>query len=219
MSIPYTYLIGWSKYNTYYYGVRYSASCNPDELWKTYFTSSKYVKHFFAEHGAPDIIDVRKTFTDSQSARMWEHKVLRRIKAVYRLDFLNKTDNISISRELAAHFGKENGMYGKKHSVQTLEKMRGSKTEAHKEKLRGPRPTVNQTGKNNNNFSGWYVTPWGKFDSISAASNSAPFNIPQSTLIGLCKTNKPAKQKNKYNIPVGKTPTEIGYSFIMKEIA
>ncbi len=60
--IPYTYIIGWSLYNKYYYGVRYAKNCNPNDLWKTYFTSSKYVKEFRNNHGEPDIIQVRKTF-------------------------------------------------------------------------------------------------------------------------------------------------------------
>lgn len=33
---PYTYLIGWSKHNKFYYGVRYAKNSNPKELWITY---------------------------------------------------------------------------------------------------------------------------------------------------------------------------------------
>jgi hypothetical protein len=40
-SISYTYLIGWSKLDKWYYGVRYASNCNPDELWVKYKTSSK----------------------------------------------------------------------------------------------------------------------------------------------------------------------------------
>ena len=63
---PYTYLIGWSHLNTYYYGVRFANNnkdiANPDELWVTYFTSSKYVSEFRELNGEPDIVEVRKTF-------------------------------------------------------------------------------------------------------------------------------------------------------------
>lgn len=42
--IPYTYLIGWSKLNWWYYGAEFAKIkkiANPSNLWTTYFTSSK----------------------------------------------------------------------------------------------------------------------------------------------------------------------------------
>lgn len=96
---PYTYLIGWSALNLYYYGVRFSKNCSPDDLFKTYFTSSETVKTIISKHGRPDIIQIRKTFKDVSSARLWEHKVLRRIKATKDSKWLNKTDNISIQHD------------------------------------------------------------------------------------------------------------------------
>jgi hypothetical protein len=87
---PYTYLIGWSEHRIYYYGVRFSKKCHPSDLWKTYFTSSKYVKQFREEHGEPDIIQIRKTFKDSKSAILWEEKVLKRINAIKSEMWLNK---------------------------------------------------------------------------------------------------------------------------------
>jgi hypothetical protein len=109
---PYTYLIGWSKHKLYYYGVRYANTCEPSELWVTYFTSSKHVKEFTKNNGDPDIISVRKTFDDIDSARSWETKCLRRLKVKDRTDFLNKTDNISISKE-SADKGRKNIDYKK----------------------------------------------------------------------------------------------------------
>ena len=49
--IPYTYIIGWSSLNKWYYGVRYAKNCKPEDLWKTYFTSSKHVKEFLTGNG------------------------------------------------------------------------------------------------------------------------------------------------------------------------
>lgn len=106
-NIPYTYLVGWSKNGMYYYGVRYASNANPDELWRSYFTSSKHIQHFRSKHGEPDIIQVRQVFDCVNRARLWEHKVLRRISAVNRSDFLNYTDNISIpvtDHDRAANF-------------------------------------------------------------------------------------------------------------------
>lgn len=110
--MPYTYLIGWTKQKKYYYGVRYAKGCKPKELWKSYFTSSKHVKQFREEYGEPDVIQVRKTFKCSSDARNWENKVLNRIGAKDRIDFLNLTDNKSISLE-AASKGRENIDYKK----------------------------------------------------------------------------------------------------------
>jgi hypothetical protein len=114
---PYTYLIGWSDHNVYYYGVRYAKSCNPTELWSTYFTSSKYVKEFAAVNGAPDIIEIRKIFTNADKARLWEHKVLKRLKVNTNRRFLNQSDNVSISSEAALRGAK------KKKSAETRRKM------------------------------------------------------------------------------------------------
>lgn len=97
--ICYTYLIGWSTYKKFYYGVRYSKNANPFELWKTYFTSSKYVKNFREKYGEPDIIQIRKTFNNPDKARLWEHKVLKKLKVVNDDKWLNQTDNISFSLE------------------------------------------------------------------------------------------------------------------------
>jgi hypothetical protein len=87
--LPYTYLIGWSTKNRWYYGVRYGAKAHPDDLWKSYFTSSKYVRAFATEHGPPDVIRVRRTFASAAAAREWETRVLRRMRVVEDDRFLN----------------------------------------------------------------------------------------------------------------------------------
>lgn len=96
-SLPYTYLIGWSKHQKFYYGVRYARGCHPDDLWVKYFTSSAPVQKFRVEHGEPDIITVRRTFQSIDDAREWEHVVLRRMKVVLREDFFNRTHGKSIT--------------------------------------------------------------------------------------------------------------------------
>lgn len=97
--MPYCYLLGWTNYNKWYYGVRYAKKCNPNELWKTYFTSSKHVKQFSVKHGDPDVIEIRKEFDEASKALNWEQKVLRRLNVEKRKDFLNaknKTTNTLI---------------------------------------------------------------------------------------------------------------------------
>ena len=91
IAIPYTYLIGWLQYNTYYYGVRYSKNCHPSDLWVTYFTSSELVKDAHKKYGRPDIIQIRKTFTNREAAITWEHKVLRRLNVLSETKWLNQS--------------------------------------------------------------------------------------------------------------------------------
>lgn len=92
--VPYTYLIGWTKHNKYYYGAEFSNRkakiANPQNLWVSYFTSSKHVAVFREKYGEPDIIQVRKTFETAKAAHTWEHKVLTRIDAACDERFLNQ---------------------------------------------------------------------------------------------------------------------------------
>ena len=132
---PYTYLIGWSSLNTWYYGVRYASKCSPSDLWVSYFTSSEYVKEFRKKNGEPDVITIRKIFNNVDSARLHEHKALIRLKAALRPDFLNKSYVLPNSPEkhhMKTEFhkkrqsditsGEKNPMYGKKHSQESNHK-------------------------------------------------------------------------------------------------
>jgi hypothetical protein len=86
---PYTYLIGWSSLDKWYYGVRYAKNCHPDDFWTKYHTSSKIVNDFRIQNGDPDIIQIRNTFSNAKSALEWEHKVLRRLKIINNNRWLN----------------------------------------------------------------------------------------------------------------------------------
>ena len=103
---PYTYFIRWTKLNTNYYGVRYAQDCDPIDLWNPYKTSSTHVAKFIVEHGEPDVIQVRKTFNDTQEARLWENRVLKRMKVVGDNKWLNRTDN----RSIAPQYGEDHPM-------------------------------------------------------------------------------------------------------------
>lgn len=98
---PYTYLIGWSNNNKWYYGVRFAKNCHPQELWKTYFTSSKYVKEYYKQFGEPDTIEVRKIFDSIEDARAHEHKVLKRLNVIKKDNWLNEHNGTSPSLECA----------------------------------------------------------------------------------------------------------------------
>jgi len=98
---PYTYLIGWSRLNKYYYGVRFAKGCEPSDLWVTYFTSSKDVKALREREGEPDVIQIRKTFDDKFDAINWEEKVLRRMNVLREEKWLNKNIAGAIPPHLA----------------------------------------------------------------------------------------------------------------------
>lgn len=116
-NIPYTYLIGWSNYDTWYYGVRYAKNCHPDDLWTKYKTSSTYVADFVQLHGEPDVVQVRKTFYSGADAREWEEKVLRRMKVVESDRWLNKTNNRSFSPMYGAENPMQRPEVAKKHGL------------------------------------------------------------------------------------------------------
>lgn len=105
-TLPYTYLIGWPAQDLWYYGVRYAQGCHPLDLWNPYTTSSKHVDNAVAQYGEPPIKIVRKTFGDVNSARLWESRVLKRLKVVSNPKWLNKTD----SKVFEPLYGKNNPM-------------------------------------------------------------------------------------------------------------
>lgn len=98
--MTYTYLIGWSKHNKWYYGCRFAKKCKPSDLWTTYFTSSKHVKRFRELHGEPDVIEIRKTFEDVDKCRLWEEKVLKRSDVINKEKWLNISNNRQVKHTL-----------------------------------------------------------------------------------------------------------------------
>lgn len=116
--VPYTYLIGWTVFDRWYYGSEtafVTKIANPANLWTTYFTSSKVVEEFRREHGEPDVVEVRRIFSDPNEALRWERNVLERIGVLHDKRWLNQaiTDPKFSS-----------GMLNKKHSEKTRMKMK-----------------------------------------------------------------------------------------------
>lgn len=95
MTIPYTYLLKFIPTNQYYYGVRYKENCHPDELFVTYFSSSKIVNKLIKDHGiAAFEFQTRKVFDSKKSARDWEQRFLIKVNAASNLLFLNQSNNM-----------------------------------------------------------------------------------------------------------------------------
>ena len=77
-------------------------------------------------------------------------------------------------------------------------------------------------GKNNPNSKGYFITPWGKFESSRQASENCPVKITAPYVVNLCiyKNNTPINLlsvcRSKAFLTqdhIGKTPAELGFSF------
>lgn len=112
---PYTYLLKHKPTGLFYYGVRYSKDCNPEDFWVKYFTSSKSVKKLIENYGKDSFeYEIRKTFDSAEKAIMWENKVLKRLNVINNPKFLNKTNNKAFSIESCSKSNK--GKRGKEHN-------------------------------------------------------------------------------------------------------
>ena len=133
--IPFTYLVKHIPTNKYYYGVKFKKGCHPNDLWTKYFTSSKKVKGLIRKYGKKSFqFEIRKTFKTQKQAREWEHKVLRRLKVIYRDDFLNLSDSLHIDPKIISKskMGNKNPMYGKKMSKKHKQKIKNTLIERYK---------------------------------------------------------------------------------------
>ena len=140
--MAYTYQIGWTQHNKFYYGGRWAKDCSPDDLWTSYFTSSKHVKAFHKEHGEPDIIQVRKVFNDADKCKLHENKVLKKLNVLNNDKWLNKNINgmflpggpmsEETKRKKVASFKRtmqgRGTRTGTTHTPATIEKMRKAHT-------------------------------------------------------------------------------------------
>ena len=152
----YTYLIGWSNLDIWYYGVRYAQVKRKQDydLWVDYFTHSKPVKHMRAFVGEPDVIHYDKIFDSIDEARKYEYKVLQEHKVTKSKNWLNKHDGKSPNNKGRKRSNKfkqklSKTRKGMKPSTETIEKIKNS--------LKGKRtgknnPMYGKIGKNNHNY-------------------------------------------------------------------
>lgn len=87
--MAFTYLIGWSADDVWYYGY---SSRDPSVLWDSYFTSSKHVARFRELNGEPDVIRVHRLFETKEQANAFEVKFLKKVGAVRSQRWLNRHD-------------------------------------------------------------------------------------------------------------------------------
>ena len=116
--LSYTYLIGWSKQDLWYYGVRYAQVNRKQnyDLWTDYFTHSIPVKHMRAFIGEPDVIHYDKIFDSKEEAIKYERKTQKEHNVIKSNRWLNK------------NIGGCSDNTGKTKSVDFRNKMRKIKT-------------------------------------------------------------------------------------------
>jgi hypothetical protein len=104
---PFSYYLYHRPTNQHYYGIRHCRGCQPSELWVKYFSSSLLVKKLIEQYGSDSFEwQIRKTFTDSESALLWEHRFLKRINAAGRSDWLNRHNGGNKFRGPKSHTNK-----------------------------------------------------------------------------------------------------------------
>jgi hypothetical protein len=69
-------------------------------------------------------------------------------------------------------------------------------------------------GENNPQFTGYFVTPWGKFSSSVDAANCAPYKCNPPLIRRWCKdNNEKIFTRPKFSDWAGKTPAQLGFGF------
>lgn len=113
MSKPYVYWLRNKIDGTKYVGVRFAKNCSPDDLWKSYFSSSKLIHQLIKRYGV-DSFDYRiiKTFDNSEDAILYEAALLKKI--VLRKDYANIACSMAfagkLTTEVCAKAGRIGGM-------------------------------------------------------------------------------------------------------------
>lgn len=104
--------------------------------------------------------------------------------------------------------GKNNGFYGRTHTKAALEKI--------------SKRSMLMVGSENSSFKGYYVTPWGKYESIREAAENTP--LGKDTIVKFCKQPQTIITKRMVGNSaylehdmIGKTAVELGFGFIKKD--
>jgi len=123
MTVPFTYVVTHISSGIRYYGVRFAKNCHPDDLGKSYLSSSDILREKIISEGTDNFkFEVRKTFNTAEEACRWENKFLMRVKAAQSPLWFNRSNGAK-------------SFYNKVVSEETKEKMRKPKSESHRRKL------------------------------------------------------------------------------------
>jgi group I intron endonuclease len=161
-------------------------------------------KHY-AVHGFTE--QHKKNLSGSRKKRKPHSEETKRKMSKSRTGLKRTTETRAKMSEAQA--GKNNPMFGKKHST--------AKRKEIGDKLRGK-----YTGERCSAFKGYYITPWGKFASVREAADCINV-IGKSTIRTWCINSHKKITKNMIGISkyltsdmLGKTFNDIGFNFEQK---
>jgi len=227
--------------NKIYIGVHATNNPNDDYLGSG-ISLNKSIKKYGKENFEKEILF---EYDNQNEAYLKENEIVNQ-KFIDRKD----TYNICFGGK-GASYGKNHPNFGKQHSQETKDKMSKSHkdkiisqetkdkmskshrgtilsqetkdkiSKIHSGKIVSKETKDKMTGKNNPTFSGYYVTPWGKFESAQLATQE---NISRVSIQRWCKNSDKIISKLSYTksqylqslqiSPIGKTFKEIGFHFI-----
>jgi hypothetical protein len=129
--------------------------------------------------------------------------------------------NISAAQKKRfAEHPETHGMKGRKHTEESRRKL----SQTRKERLAAgiiqpPKPNTDLiSGKNNYQFKGWYITPWGTFPTIRDACRDQHAGITDMTTFRKIYSNLDIKASarcvNKFNGVKGNTWRDLGFNFV-----
>ena len=123
--LSYVYLIGWSKLDLWYIGVRYAQTKRRQDydLWIDYFTHSIPVKHMRAFIGEPDIIHYDKIFDSKEEAIEYELEILKEHDVKNNSNFLNKSIGKASNYKRTKEINEKTSKSNKNPSEKTRQKM------------------------------------------------------------------------------------------------
>ena len=172
-----------------------------------------------------------------QRNNQYQHRNTSRLYEYFRKQFVelkrkemlenNPMHNptFKLAHAASMHKRKNVGMSGKKHSEETRDKMRKARakqiiTDKTKKKISEQRKKQSKDPNYINGCRvGWYITPWGKFKSLTLAADGK--SCDRMSIKNWCRINnnkvltlRTAKNNKLFNIDdVGKTFVELGFGF------
>jgi hypothetical protein len=109
----------------------------------------------------------------------------------------------------------------KQHSVNVSEQKKGCKQPPRSDVAK-QRYSDSKKGKNNPKHTGYYITPWGRYESSRLASAACPDRMSDMAILNFCraKNNNPisylsiCRSKGYLNHShIGLTPNQLGFAF------
>ena len=142
---PYTYLIRFKSTGQIYYGSSYANNrdkiANPDQLWSSYFTSSKDIINLVSSYGKDAFeVQIRKTFNSAEKAILWENRILSKFDAKNNPLWFNKHNgnkdfkNVGHSEETKRKISKANKGQSNRKGIPLSESHKRKIAEANKNK-------------------------------------------------------------------------------------